>query len=198
MVHYYCKAQLFRHRRLFRFLFAAAALSLSPFYALSQYGDYSSRPYGSRTPSVIDHRYSRRQTSIHSNQPASSCDNLFGLDSRKTHERRWILGDKILTRPCIVHGSLLRDLCLRSWHYRYRSIQNIRIGIWKRDRHGCFRSVREKRSSLHTRRMLFCCLTIVLSQKTHCPLMQSQALPVTFVLQARDNYLLLPLWQANF
>ena len=111
MAHYYCKAQFCRHRRLFRFLVAAAALSLFPFYALPQYGDSSSGPYGSSTTSVTDHSYSRRQTSIHSNHPVSSCDDLFGLDSRKIHERRWMLGDKILTRPSIVHGSLGISAC---------------------------------------------------------------------------------------
>ena len=60
---------------------------------------------------MTDHSYSRRQTSIHSNHPVSSCDDLFGLDSRKIHERRWMLGDKILTRPCIVHGSLGISAC---------------------------------------------------------------------------------------
>ena len=110
MAHNYGKAQFRRHWRLFCVLLAAATLSLFPFYALPQYGVSSSEPYyGSSMPSEIDHSYNRRH--VHSNHPVSSCDDLFGLDSRTIHERRWMLGEKILQRPCIVHGSLGISAC---------------------------------------------------------------------------------------
>ena len=189
MAHHCYKAQLIRHRRLFRFLVAAAALSLFPFYALSQYGDSSSGLYGSSMPPETDRSCRRRH--VHRNQPVSSCNDLFGLDSRKIHERSWVLGDKILTRPCIVHGSF----GISAWDLGTVVIDLSKIlGL----AHGnetvvdVFGRSENEEQLAYTRRMLFCCLTIALSRKTQRPLIQSQAL-VTFVLQARDNYLLLPL-----
>ena len=106
------KAQfLRRHRRLLCFLFPVVALCLFPFYALSRYGDYSRGPYGSRTPPEIDHSYASSRRNVRNSYPASSCDDLFGLDSRKIQERSWRVGDKILTRSCIVHGSLGISAC---------------------------------------------------------------------------------------
>mmetsp|Transcript_5640 Transcript_5640/g.13537 ORF Transcript_5640/g.13537 Transcript_5640/m.13537 type:complete len:523 (-) Transcript_5640:6-1574(-) len=107
------KAQfLRRHRRLLCFLFPVAALCLFPFYALSRYGDSSPGLYGSRTPPEIDHSYASSRRNVRNNYyPASSCDDLFGLDSRKIQKRSWRVGDKILTRSCIVHGSLGVSAC---------------------------------------------------------------------------------------
>jgi len=44
--------------------------------------------------------------------PPSSCDHLFGLESRRVEERRLQLDGRVFTRTCIVHDSLGVSACI--------------------------------------------------------------------------------------